>query len=155
MNPLAVASAARRAHRHIHDPGARAILVLIRGERNHLKQHAKQIADATHAKPGHTPTRGGPLPDIQRLLLGLRSLRGDLRSLHHSISHVKCHTPAARHGKALILETLLTFDTSLRTFATAVETPDRATRGTLVQQAQDLNKQAKRTVKAALSDLER
>jgi hypothetical protein len=155
MNSPPAASMARRTHRHIHDPGARAILELVLRDRKHLRQHAKQIALATHGQPGQHPAPGAPLPDIQGLLRGLRSLRGDLRSLHHSISRVKCHTAAARRGKTLLLETLSTLDTSLRTFATAVQTPDRATRATLVQQAQDLNRQARRTVKTALAPLER
>jgi hypothetical protein len=129
--------------------------VLVLHERTHLKQHAAQIAQATHAKPGDQPKPGGPLPDLAMLLVGIRSLRGDLRSLHHSIGSVNCHTAAGRRGKALILETLMTLDNSLRTFATAVKTPDKATRATLVQQAQDLNTQAKRTVKTALAPLER
>jgi hypothetical protein len=155
MNSLAAASSARRSHRHIHDPGARTILELVLGQRKHLKQHAKQIAQATHAQPGGKPAPGAPLPDLQGLLVGLRSLRGDLVSLHHSITRVRCHTAAGRHGKALIRETLLTLDSSLRTFATAVQTPDRVTRASLVQQAQDLNRQAKRTVKTALASLQR
>jgi len=144
-----------RSRRHIHDPGARAILNIVLRDRAQLKKHAKQIADATHARPGQKPVPGGPLPDLQRLLLGLRGLRGDLRSLHHSIGGTKCHTAAGRHGKALILETLLTLDASLRTFTTAAETSDRTTKAALVLQAQDLNKQATRTVKTALSTLER
>lgn len=154
MNPTAT-DAAARSRRHIHDPGARRVLRLVVSHRTQLIKHGKQIADATHARPGHVPGRRIPKPNTKQLQQGLLSFRGDLLSLHASVTKVKCSTHAGRHGTALLGEGLLTFDTSVRTYLTAVSAPDRATKAKLLKQAQDSNKRARKTMSSALSLLER
>jgi hypothetical protein len=155
MSPTATDSTAPHSHRHIHDPGARQVLLLIVSHRKQLIKHGKQIAAATHARPGHKPGRRVATPNTKNLQQGLLSFRGDLLSLHHGIAAVHCSTRAGRHGAALLGEGLLTFDTSVRTYLTAVGAPDRATKAKLMRQAQDSNKRARRTMKTALSLLER
>jgi hypothetical protein len=155
MNPIATESKAPRSRRHIHDPGARQVLLLVVGHRARLIEHGKQIAEATHARPGHKPGRRVPKPNTKHLQQGLLGFRGELLSLHRSVTKVRCSTPAGRHGAALLGEGLLTFDTSVRTYLTAVSTPDRATKAKLLRHSQDSSKRASRTMNAALSLLER
>jgi hypothetical protein len=155
MSPIATDSKAPHSRRHIHDPGARKVLLLVVSHRARLIQHGKQIATATHARPGHKPGRRIPRPNTKNLQRGLLSFRGDLLSLHHDVAEVRCSTPAGRHGAALLGEGLLTFDTSVRTYLTAVSAPDRATKAKLLRQAQDSSKRARRTMNTALSLLER
>jgi hypothetical protein len=154
MNPTAT-DARARSRRNIHDPGARQVLLLVVGHRVQLIKHGKQIAEATHARPGHKPARRIAKPKTKQLQQGLLSFRGDLLSLHHSVSKVKCSTHAGRHGAALLGEGLMTFDSSVRTYLTAVSAPDRATKAKLLRQAEDSNKRARRTMTTALSLLER
>jgi hypothetical protein len=155
MSPTATDGKAPHSHRHIHDPGARKVLLLVVRHRPRLITHGKQIAAATHARPGHKPGRRVPRPNTKNLQQGLLSFRGDLLSLHHDVAAVRCSTRAGRHGAALLGEGLLTFDTSVRTYLTAVSAPDRATKAKLLRQAQDSNKRARRTMNTALSLLER
>lgn len=155
MSPTATSGRTSHSRRHIHDPGARQVLLLVVGHRTRLIKHGKQIAAAAHARPGHTPGRRVPRPDTKNLQQGLLGFRGDLLSLHHDVSAVRCHTRAGRHGAALLGEGLLTFDTSARTYLTAISAPDRATKAKLLSQAQNSNKRAQRTMNTALSLLER
>jgi hypothetical protein len=94
-------------------------------------------------------------PNTKRLQQGLLSYRGDLLSLHSSVTKVKCSTHAGRHGTALLGEGLLTFDTSVRTYLAAVSAPDRATKAKLLKQAHDSNKRARQTMSTAFSLLAR
>lgn len=154
MTPTAT-DATARSRRHIHDSGARQVLRLVVDHRTQLIKHGKQIADATHARPGHKPGRRLPKPNTKQLQQGLLSFRGDLLSLHKSVTKVKCHTHAGQHGTALLAEGLLTFDTSVRTYLTAVSAPDRATKAKLLKQAHDSNVRARHTMSTAFSLLAR
>ncbi len=155
MSSYTAAGSARRPPRHLHDPGARRILVLIGRAGPKLKRHARAIASATHAQPGSKPMLGGPKPDAAGLLRAIGDFRADLQSLRSKIKGVKCHTAAGRHGKELMLQALVALDEAVNTFSMAVRAPDRTTKGTLMQKVMRFQGQAKAAKRAALPLLER
>ena len=152
---MSATAAARHSVRRIHDPGARRILLLIVAAAPRLKRHGRAVTSATHAKPGHTPTKSVPKPDTGALLMAIGGFHADLRSLHSKIGQVACKTPAGQRGKADILKSLLELDAALNAFATGVTSSDRAVKAAHTRVAASLNKKARATAKTALALLDR
>jgi hypothetical protein len=153
MNPAT--AAVHHPARHIHDPGARRILLLILAAAPKLRRDGHALATATHATPGRTPGHSVAMPDAAGLARAIASFHRDLQSLRNKIGPVRCRSSSGRRGKADMMASLLELDAGLQAFITSVVSSDRTVKAAHAHQAARLNKSARATAKTAVALLSR